>query len=125
MFPVASSKPKNYDPECGPSSDYHVPFTSLSRLPKLTQPVSTNQLMGFYQLYKSMGTPEDVGHTKAVWEQTTSYDPPSYMERAMRPENDGVFAPHVAYIPPVPYTRFHAADVLPEQNRAPLRTRVL
>lgn len=104
----------------GGSTGIHAPFTSLSRLPKLTQPVSTNNLMGFYQLYKSMGTPEDVDRAKAVWTQTTSYDPPAYMDRPMRANNDGVYAPHVAYRPPVPFSRFRDGDVLPEQGVARL-----
>jgi len=117
-IPTFSNPHARSDPCDQSTSGYHVPFTSLSRLPKLTQPVSTNNLMGFYQLYKSMGTPEDVDRTKAVWTQTTSYDAPAYMDvkRHSSRANEGLFAPHQAYRPPVPFSRLNESDVLPEQT---------
>lgn len=62
-----------------PAGVYRTQCASVSHLPKLTHRVPSNQLLGFYQLFKSSGTAVGANDTERVWAYATGFDAPQYM----------------------------------------------
>lgn len=62
-----------------------LPYTSMSRLPRLSARVSPGQSEAFYQLYKASGGGQDRSTTKRVHCKVTGWDAPSYMDSPTNP----------------------------------------